>query len=76
MRGPGDLEDLAKVQYQCVQENRTAVSGGYANGYGAATSSQVIASCSELRSCMAAHGYFQDPNGNIDATSIAVRCRP
>jgi hypothetical protein len=61
-RGPGGLEQFSKEFHQCVAESRA--------------SGTPLPICGELRLCMVAKGYYQDPNGHIDATPVAVRCEP
>ncbi len=82
--GPGTLQDLAAARHQCIQETQQRVGqassgayvGQYGGSYGGSATSQVMPSCGALASCLAAKGYFRDPNGRLDATSMAVACVP
>ena len=72
--GPGTFQEFANTRYQCAQETARRVGGAYVNQYGGTSSSNVIPSCSSFRACLAAKGYYADPNGNLDASSIRVEC--
>jgi hypothetical protein len=72
--GPGTFQDFANTRYQCAQETSRRVGGAYVNQYGGSSSTNVIPSCSTFRACLAAKGYYPNPNGNLDASSIIVEC--
>jgi hypothetical protein len=72
--GPGTFQEFAQVRYQCLQETKARVSSGFANEFGASAGSTVKPSCSAFAACLAAKGYYNDPNGNLDASSIIVDC--
>ena len=61
-RGPGGLDQFSKEFHQCVGRQPRVLSA--------------MPICGELRLCLASKGYYQDPNGNIDAAPVAVRCSP
>lgn len=73
-RGPGGLDQFAKEFNQCVIQSRG--SGNVTVNLGNARQGGDLPACGELRLCMASKGYYQDPNGNIDAQPVAVSCRP
>lgn len=75
--GPGNFQEFARARYQCVQETAARQEHGYANRqYGnAAVNSTVMPNCSAFSACLAAKGYFRNPNGNLDASSIIVDCK-
>ena len=72
--GPGTFQEFAQTRYQCLQETKARVSSGFANEYGASAGSSVMPSCSAIDACMAAKGYYRDPNGSLDASSIVISC--
>ena len=72
--GPGTFQDFANTRYQCAQETSRRVGEAYINQYGGSSSSSVIPSCSVFIACLAAKGYYPNPNGNLDASSIIVKC--
>ena len=72
--GPGTFQDFANTRYQCAQETSRRVGGAYINQYGGSSSSNVVPSCSVFAACLAAKGYYKNPNGNFDASSISVEC--
>ena len=84
--GPGEFSDFANSRYQCAQETMTRRSSssaavmnnsnvGIGNG-AAASSSTAMPSCSMFNACLAAKGFFRNPNGKFDASSIGVKCFP
>jgi hypothetical protein len=77
--GPGTFQDLANARYQCLQETSEEQSGSAAsiNKYGGAASSTstVMPTCSHFQACLAAKGYYEDPNGKFDASGIKIKCR-
>jgi hypothetical protein len=72
--GPGSFQDFAQVRYQCSQETSSRVSGAFANQYGGAASSSVTPECSRFTACLAAKGYYRNPEGRLDASAIPVSC--
>jgi len=72
--GPGTFQDFAQARYQCTQETSRRVSGAYVNQYGGSSSSNVMPSCSAFSACLAAKGYYRNPNGRLDASAIRVDC--
>lgn len=73
--GPGEFQDFAKARYQCLQETKTVASGAFVNQFGGASATNVAPSCSSFDACLAAKGYYRNPNGNLDASSIPISCR-
>ena len=73
--GPGSFQDFATVRYQCLQETKTRTSGAFVNQYGGAASSDVTPSCTAFDACLASKGYYRNPNGTFDASSIPITCR-
>jgi hypothetical protein len=73
--GPGEFQDFAKARYQCLQETKTVASGAFINQFGGASTTNVAPSCSSFDACLAAKGYYRNPNGNLDASSIPINCR-
>ena len=72
--GPGTFQEFAQARYQCVKESRKRVSGAFVNQYGGSSSSNVGVDCNVMDACLGAKGYFRNPNGNLDASSIPVQC--
>ncbi len=72
--GPGTFQDFAQVRFQCAQETSRRVSGSFINQYGGSSSSNVIPNCSTFNACLAAKGYYRNPNGRLDASGIQVNC--
>ena len=73
--GPGDFQQFAQVRYQCLQETSVRQSGAFVNSSGGAATSTVTPNCSAFDACLAAKGYYRNPNGNLDASSIPISCR-
>ena len=86
--GPGDFNAFLNARYQCARETTVRFSSGVAvgsasvnsvSGTGSSTassSSAELPSCSMLDACLAAKGYFRNPNGRLDASSVGIRCMP
>lgn len=74
-RGPGGLDQFSKEFHQCVVQSRGTSAGSLVTVNNGRQASD-MPSCGELRLCLASKGYYQDPNGNIDAAPVAVRCMP
>ena len=74
--GPGTFQNFAQARYECAQETSQRVSGGFVNQYGGVASSRVMPSCSAFNACLAARGYYRNPNGRLDASSMVVSCSP
>ena len=77
--GPGTFQDLANARYQCLQETseRQKDIAVLVNKYKgtAKVTSTVMPTCSHFNACLAAKGYYKDPNGRFDASGIKIRCR-
>jgi len=73
--GPGTFQEFAQARYQCAQETAAPQGGAVVNRYGGAASTSVVPNCSAFSACLAAKGYFRNPNGNLDASSIPIDCR-
>ena len=58
-------QDFSRDRYACVQEASRPVSSGYANAYGASTSSNVIPSQGVYLSCMNARGWYRVSQGGF-----------
>ena len=69
--GPGTFQDLANARYQCLHET----SERQIDDVAAASTSTVMPTCSHFQACLAAKGYYEDPNGKFDASGIKIRCR-
>lgn len=74
-RGPGGIDQFSKEFHQCVVQSRGSGSGSLVTVNNGRQASDMPV-CGELRLCLASKGYYQDPNGNIDAAPVAVRCSP
>lgn len=75
--GPGTMQDFANARYQCVQETSARQSGAYINQYGGYANSTVKPTCSAFTACLAAKGYYENPNGQFDPAraGIGVSCK-
>ena len=62
-------QDFLKERYTCIQEASRPVSSGYANAYGASTSSNVVPSQGIYYSCMGARGWRKVSQGGYVSDS-------
>lgn len=75
-RGPGDLQALAVEFNSCVNQTTpravtTVVLDDTPRSVGS------YPDCGQLMLCLAAKGYHQDPQGNLDVEKLPrVKCRP
>lgn len=73
--GPGNMQQFAQARYQCIQETSVREGGAYVNQYGGASANRVVTKCSVFDACLASKGYYRDPAGNLDASSIPIQCQ-
>jgi hypothetical protein len=69
-------EKFLQDRYACYQETAQRVSTASIDSYGGGALSEVKPNCSAFRACLAARGYLQAQDGNLEVPASAkIECK-